>query len=142
MFTVFNNLIHTTVFQTVISGVFVFIGSQIFQDYFLKPRQKYREVIARIDNQLKFHSPKIVNNLNLPKNVQMECNEIIRLLSCELEATYKQLCFRSKNRDKKIGKAASLLIGLSNSIWFSSDKESEYSTIQEIRELLNIKELI
>ncbi len=40
------NLFQSIVFQTVISGVFVL--SEIIQNFFLKPLQKYKEVIGKL----------------------------------------------------------------------------------------------
>src|SRR3989344_9230773 len=91
------NLINSTVFQTVIAGVFVFVGSQILQDYFLKPKQIYRDVVVKIDNQLKFYSNIITSpgTVEIPKEILKTCNETLRSLSCELEATYKRLYCRT-----------------------------------------------
>lgn len=84
------NLFQSIVFQTVMSGVLVFVLSEIIQNFFLRPLQKYKEVVGKIDNQLKFYENIIINPGNiLLREKYLECSDTLRKLSCELEAVYK-----------------------------------------------------
>lgn len=90
----------STVFQTVISGVFVFVFSEIIVRCFFIPIQEYRKVVARIDNRLKFYANAYGHSTydpKLPAEVRerfLNVVDTIRELSCDLEAIYKQIPLR------------------------------------------------
>ena len=129
------------VFQTVVSGVLVFILGQFFLEFILKPKLKYKEVIGKIDNKLKFFANVITKPGVLPPQVLEECANILRDLSCNLESTYKQLFWNQKNRDKNISEAAKLLINLSNSLYEKGQGLRNSDNLDRIRKLLYITEL-
>lgn len=89
------NLFQSVVFQTVISGVFVFILSQYISRFIIEPLQEYKKIIAKIDNKLKFYSKVIVNPpfTNQLSEDYLVAKQELRELSCELEASYKILPF-------------------------------------------------
>lgn len=135
------NLFQSTVFQTVMSGVFIFILSEVIQKFFLEPLQKYKKVIAKIDNHLKFYMNVIADGCNvLAKEKYLECSNTLRKLSCELETTYKQIPLKRLNTRKNVSDAASRLIGLSNNLG-QLDSKPNRQDVDEIRKELNILKL-
>jgi len=137
-------LFQSIVFQTVIAGTLVFILSEFMQKFFLLPLQKYKEVIAKIDNRLKFYANIISNpgpTTVTPRETILECLHMLRNLSCELEAAYKQIPFKTKNRNQKVSDAARRLIGLSNSLGATGSGIENHEDIKIIREKLNIESL-
>lgn len=136
------DLFQSVVFQTVMSGVLVFILSQIIQKFFLEPLQKYKEVIGKIDNQLKFYTNVITNPGNiLSREIYLECSHTLRSLSCELEASYKQIPLKKLDTRRKVSDAASRLIRLSNNLNQTGEALHNSGDIDEIRKDLNIPEL-
>ena len=143
------NLFQSVIFQTVISGVLLFILSQYILKFVIEPLQEYKKTIARIDNKLKFYAnilanPGITSETNQSqKDKYLECYEVFRSLSCELEVNYKQISFvRGIIKSKeKISEAASCLMGLSNGIFRSENLENNNNFINKIRDNLNIPKL-
>ena len=116
------NLFQSIVFQTVMSGVLVYVLSQIIEKFFLDPILKYNEVKGKIDNKLKFYSNVIANPGILPDETYLECSNILRELSCELEATYKQIPVKKilvikLDSPENVSNSARLLIELSNNLY-------------------------
>ncbi|KKR13751.1 MAG: hypothetical protein UT42_C0039G0006 [Candidatus Falkowbacteria bacterium GW2011_GWA2_39_24] len=144
----FINLLQSIVFQTVISGVLVFVISQIISKFFLEPIQKYKAIIGKIDNKLKFYaniitSPGITSEMAQPqKDKYLECSKVLRDLSCELEENYKQIPFvRIVKLREEISEVAHCLIGLSNGIFNFEDRRNNDDLIKRVRENLNIPKL-
>ena len=139
------DLFQNIVFQTVISGVLIFLIGETIQNFFLKPIYKYREIIGRIDNQLKFYANVISCGVDvLSKEKNLECSHIIRTLSCELEAIYKQIPLKEiiiRSNKKEISDAASCLIGISNNIGKNANTERNDKNVAEVRKNLNIPKL-
>ena len=141
-----SNLLQSVVFQTVISGVLVFSLSEILQKFFFEPIKNYKEVVGKIDNRLKYYSSTINNSVS--PDAMQEPSRILRALSCDLEATHKQIPFRMPfaifkivPKQLAVGIAASDLIFLHNAGGKFDQMDHNYKKIQEIRRLLNIKEL-
>jgi len=138
------NLFQSVVFQTVISGVLVFVLSQYILKFIIEPLQEYKKIIAKIDNKLKFYANIISNPGILPRDVILEYSDEIRSLSCELEQIYKQIPFAFLRRliksQQLISDSASRLIRLSNSL-YQGDALRNDEDIRKIRENLNIPEL-
>jgi hypothetical protein len=139
------------IFITVISALVIFIISQFFLEFVLKPLKRYKEATFTIDSRLKFYAHKL-NSSIVPSNFEetLKIIHIIRNLSCELEASYKQIFGRnffvkihlipSKG---KIGDAASRLIRISNSVGIRNPgEEGNYEDAKEIRKLLGIEALV
>jgi len=61
--------------------------------FIFEPLKKFKTVIESIDNRLKFYS-NVITNSGLPEEKIKECSDCLRNLSCELEASYKQIPFR------------------------------------------------
>ena len=138
------NLFQSVVFQTIISGVLVFVIAQIIQKFFIEVIQKYKATIGKIDNKLKFYANVIANPGILPKDIILKCSHEIRNLSCELEMTYKQIPFtfvrKIINSPALISDSAGRLIRLSNSL-YQGDALKNYDDVKKIRENLSIPEL-
>ena len=135
------NLFQSIVFQTVMSGVLVYVLSQIIEKFFLDPILKYNEVKGKIDNKLKFYSNVIANPGILPDETYLECSNILRELSCELEATYKQIPIKRLDTRRKVSDSARRLIELSNNLDQQGEASHNSENIDEIRKNLNIPEL-
>lgn len=119
------NLVNNIVFQTVITGVLIYVFGQMIQIFILLPSQKYRATIGKIDNRLKFYS-NITGSPGCeytPKEIVIECSKVIRQLSCDLESNFKQLPFQYFRRKQKlnVSDSAKKLIGLSNNLWRVDD---------------------
>lgn len=84
-----NNLLSSIVFQTVISGLILFILSQLIQNFVLEPIKSFKGTIGKIDNLLKYHSNVIFSGQALKDEIKLETMSTIRTLSCELESAYK-----------------------------------------------------
>ncbi len=138
------DLFQNVVFQTVISGVLVFIIAQVIQKFFIEPIRKYKTNLAKIDNKLKFYADVIGNPGGLPKKIILKCSDEIRNLSCELETSYKQIPFTFLRKiiksPKLISDSASLLIRLSNSL-YQGDPSNNHDDMQNIRKNLGIPDL-
>lgn len=130
----------------IISGVVLHIIGEIFQRFFLSPVQEYKKVVGKVDNRLKYYANIFSNSLNHAA-IAIEARKIIRELSCELEAAYKQIPFRDQvpptiiPRKNGITKAARGLIYLSNVAGDSGNADAIEKQMKIIREQLRIPEL-
>jgi len=135
------------VFQTVISGVLVFLIGETIQRFILEPLKEYKMVIGKIDNKLKYYS-KMLTSSNLPVNALIEIMAVFRELSCELESTYKQIpirdiftLFHIIEAHNDISEAAKGLIYLSNAGGKEKREENNRLEIEKIRKNLRIANL-
>lgn len=129
------------VFETILSGIGVFILGQLFLEIILKPKLKYREVVGKIDNKLKFYAH-VITNPGIPKTELItNCSHELRELSCDLESVYKQILLKQRGRDKNISEAASLLINLSNSLYEAGHGIRNSENLDRVRKLLYIPQL-
>lgn len=141
-------LFQNTVFQTVISGVLIFVFGQVIQKFFLESVQKYRSTIGKIDNKLKLYADVITSPGIKPEENQflkeryLECSDALRNLSCELEENYKQIPLRKIIKsEEKISEVARHLIGLSNSVFHFESRDNNNNSLEKIREYLKIQKL-
>lgn len=115
-----GNLLSNQTFLTIISGVSIFVLGQILKDFILKPLQDFYRTKADISHKLKFHA-NILTNSGLKKELMSIASGDMRDLSCNLEALYLIIPFRSlfsflniiPSRDE-IKIAEEYLIALSN----------------------------
>jgi len=143
--------IFLTASLTIVGGVIIYVLGEVIRIVFINPLQEFNGVIARIDNKLKFYSNVITSPFNREDLRDRDVldrvryiSKTIRSLSCELEVSFRQLnfCFKSKNRELAISRAASLLIGLSNSLVGPNVNPLDNSkNIDEVRKLLSIPSL-
>lgn len=136
------------VFYTVVSGTLVFVLGQILQRFILEPIQGYKKTVGKIDNKLKFYS-NILTNTGFNDDLLAKVTDIIRNLSCEIEADYKQIPLNwllSKLKvvesKKDLAKVTQGLIFLSNAGGRDDSRiEKCDERINEIRRLLRIEPL-
>lgn len=136
-------------FVTILSGVFIYIFSQFFLEMILKPLIRYRESVFMIDAELKFYANKLNTSFELAKEREfLRIVDTIRKLSCELEASYKQIFLRKIYillnfipEKGKIGDACSMLVRISNNVGIKNGPPGNYDDVKEIRKLLNIESL-
>ncbi|MFH1522462.1 MAG: hypothetical protein ABIE43_01425 [Patescibacteria group bacterium] len=131
------------VFQTVLSGTLIYIFGQIIQMFILEKIYKYREILGKIDNRLKFYFKiiKVPGKSAHPiERLQASSQELLQL-SCDLESCRKQLIFRSKQADKNVSQASKLLIDLHFGVFGENSSDKNLENLEEIRKLLNIPKL-
>lgn len=118
-----KNLVVSETFLTIISGVLVFALSQFFNDYWLKPIQKYKDLRGRIAYSLVLYANLYMNPIEYKLSSQTEEREIA---STELRKLAAEVCAMAEIRPfgnvfilnkKKLSKISKCLIGLSNSIY-------------------------
>ena len=133
-----------TVISTVISGVLVYVLGLLFNEYFLKPIQNYKELKAKISYSLTFYANLYMNPISNNNEEYSKASLEIRKLASEVDAltelrpcgnifipSKKRLTITSKN-----------LIGLSNNFCsphpFEAMKHNEVYR-KEIYKQLKIK---
>jgi len=136
------------IFYTVLSGTLIFVLGQIIQNFILDPIYKYKKVVGKIDNKLKYYANILTNSLIAEKYL-ITITNVMRRLSCDLETSYKQIPFNKLfvlakvvQSKKRISDSARGLIFLSNAGGRGDariDKCDE--TIDKIRENLQIENL-
>lgn len=141
------SLLQSIVFQTVISGVLIFILKELIQEFVLLPIKKYKEVIGKIDNRIKYYT-NVITNSGISTESVLESSRVMRELSCELESIYKQIPFKRLFSLAKIipvhsliSESASSLIRISNAGGRVGDEVMNYNEIKKIRENLDIVEI-
>lgn len=139
------SILSNTVFQTVISGVLVFLIGETIQDFVLAPLKEFKRNIGIIDNKLKYHAGLIVSP-KLATNLAPDLSKILRELSCDLESSYKQVPgkwvlakINVLPRYQDVLEAAKTLIFLSNSVDKNGIPLENNTALETIREILKIK---
>ncbi|MDX1608465.1 MAG: hypothetical protein R3251_04640 [Candidatus Spechtbacterales bacterium] len=123
----FMKLIQSIVFQTVVSGVFVFIISQLVFEIVIKPIRKFKATILKVGTILDFYSNVIVNpplSGQLPEDY-MDAKKSLREVAFELEAAYKNIplnALLARIPEKAITHARKGLIFLSNIVGHPNEK--------------------
>ena len=143
-----SGLFQNIVFQTIISGVLVFIVSEIIQKFLLDSLHQFKGVIGKIDSQLIFYR----NVLGTPisnEEINKNCRETMKRLMSDLGATYNQIPFSeflsffySKiPHRKQIHESIRSLRFLANNVGREDDGGKNIEKIAKIRENLDIQEL-
>ena len=137
-------------FLTVVSGVLVFVLGQLFNEYFLKPIQNYKEIKSKIAYNLTFYANLYMNPVeNSKKNENIEtASQEIRKLGAEVDAISELRPFGNIFIPKKriLKKVSKKMIGLSNNfISENQDRAIEYNenarkTIYEMLKINNQEE--
>lgn len=134
------------VFMTVISGVLVYAMSQLFNEYFLKPIQDYKNLRSKIAYSLTLYTNLFMNPVNKDKikKEQEDALQEIRVLSASVNAFIElrpkwNAFIPPKSELKKVSKA---LIGISHG--FVADDiymriESNKKEVQTICSVLKIQ---
>lgn len=150
---IFTKIISNTAFVTVLSGVIVFIISQLFIELYIRPLARYNEIRAKIAYNLVYYANIYMNPFDLntlksmneyPENYK-KASEDLRKLAAEITgfAQERQLLkfYISAKRIEKVNKS---LIGLSNSCnGRGNDHLSEMNAtrVHEIRCYLHLKSM-
>lgn len=139
----------SSTFLTVISGVLVFVLCQLFDEYWLKPIQQYKELRAKISYSLTLYANLYMNPVEYKLiNVREEIDNAsleLRKLAAEVDSIAELKPFGNFFIANKhtLRKVSENLIGLSNSLY---SPHPEVAVLQndsrrkEIYKLLNMKE--
>lgn len=139
----------SSTFLTVISGVLVFVLCQLFDEYWLKPIQQYKELRARISYSLTLYANLYMNPVEYKLvNVREEIDNAsleLRKLAAEVDSVAELKPFGNffiANK-RTLRKVSENLIGLSNSLY---SPHPEVAVLQndsrrkEIYKLLSVRE--
>ena len=140
------NIFASEIFLTVISGVLVFVLGQLFNEYWLKPIQKYKELRAKISYELTLYAYLYMNPTVYGKsNKEADAaSDEIRKLAAEVDAMIelKPFCNFLIAPKSVLADVSKNLIGLSNG-FYSNDVvrnvETNGKCRSEIYDLLNLK---
>jgi hypothetical protein len=140
-------LFQNPVFQTVISGVLIFLLGEILQIFFLAPLKEYKRIVGAIDNRLKYYS-NVILTIATPEESIREVHKLLRELSCDLESAYKQIpcrvvfCrLRLVPAQIEVAEAAKCLIFLSNTVVDKGHVIEKNTEFGNVYKLLNIESL-
>lgn len=129
------NLLSNTVFQTVVSGVMVFVLGQLFIEYVLKPLQHYKMLRAKAAYCITFYR----NRYDLSMPVSNLTSEELRKMAAELSAfAIEKPVVIFTVRQKCLNNASSHFIGLSNSVSASPDYDLIEENIENIKKILKL----
>jgi hypothetical protein len=143
------NLLKSTIFGTVVSGVIVFVLSQLFIEYVIKPIQKGKALRAKVAYCLTYYGNTYTNPINntfsgYKQEWWDEASTELRKIAAELEAFSIEKPLISFFLPRKINlmSAKSYMIGLSNSMINPNPDVSYYKSVKEeenlIRKLLKL----
>ena len=127
-------------------GIIVAVASYFLKNFVLDHIIRYRSVVGRVRNRLKYYANVFGNDVRL--DLQREVAHEMRQLSCDLEEAYYAISFRKLlslvriiPKEDAIDSAARSLIGLSNSTGDSEDPARLHKEQNKVKQLLKIKEL-
>lgn len=132
-----------TIFGTVISGVVVFVASQLIMEFLIKPHLEYKKLKNRILVSLTYYSNLLTNPYDIRKdNYEFDFEEFKKteypLASEEMRKLGSEMAVYKKKHSQDVHKN---LIGLSNGLWQYKGSEEQLGShnkkmIDEIREWL------
>ena len=129
------DLLNSTIFQTVISGVLVFILGQLFIEYFLRPLQRYVQLRAKIAYYLVFYG----NRFDLNTKISGGTSEELRKLAAEIVAySIEKPVILFYVRRKKLKEISTRFIGLSNSVSNEPDFDFINENVDKIKKNINL----
>lgn len=143
-----------SIFWTIISGVLIFILGQIFVEAILKPHKRFKELKAKISYSLVLYgniysSPLIREMSSVAELGEYEAvGSELRKLASELTGYLEERwSVTGKVNSNNISKAASALIGLSNTLIVSEchvdrARENNSRRVEIIKESLKIQRKI
>lgn len=143
-----KNIVISETFLTVISGVLVFVLSQLFNDYWLKPTHRYKDLRSRIAYSLVLYANLYMNPVEYKLALQTEERE---KASTDLRKLAAEVCAMAEIRPlgnvfilnkKALSEVSRRLIGLPNNIYSNHSnttikENTKYCTI--IYKLLKLK---
>ena len=132
-----------TIFGTVISGVVVFVASQLIMEFLIKPHLEYKKLKNRILVSLTYYSNLLINPYYIRKdNPKPDFEEFNKteypIASEEMRKLASEIAVYKKKHSQDVHKN---LIGLSNGLWQYTGIEEPLGRqnkkmIDEIREWL------
>ena len=133
------------VFVTVISGVLIFVSSQILLKMIIDPVHMLKKHIGKIAHNMDHLAPYYSNPGTLEDDVLKEVKEKIRMLASDLsEAFYLVPYYKKIHRIfglpsfDDVLTANSRLIGLSNSLLYARHADNNLMRAQKIQDCLGI----
>lgn len=135
-----------TVIVTVISGVIVYVLTELFKEIWLEPLRKYRLIKSEIAENLIYYANMYLNPIRqeeakneVRKAEYIKASEQIRGSASKLGGYMETISWFHPGvpRKKKLFEAYRELIGLSNSFFMTSSEADIYSQNREY--VLNIK---
>ena len=136
------------VLTTVVSGVLVYVVGLLFNEYFLKPIQNYKELKAKISFALTFYANLYMNPISESNEEYSKASLELRKLASEIDS-FIELCPRGNifiPNKKRLSKASKNLLGISNNFYspnpFEAMKSNEayrnsvYSSLRIINSVL------
>lgn len=143
------NLVNNSTFLTVISGVLVFVFSQIIMEFVINPKKKYRALKERIAYTLTLYSCYYMNPYRFDKDENLrnqseydDASKEVRKIGSELSGYIGNISKIRVKKRKRLLEARDCIIGISNGFY----QYPEYSPIKDnrdaekrIKELLKIK---
>lgn len=144
MFELIKNLITSSTFLTIISGVFVFVLSQLFNEYYLKPIHEYKKLRAKISYNLVLYANLYSNpTKDETENIKNASYEL-RKLAAEVRSMVEIRPSICPNIPKKsvLYDVSKNLIGISNRFSYSGDCDpviDNKNSRDEIYSLLKMK---
>ncbi len=143
-----KDLVTSNTFLTVISGVLVFVISQMFNEYWLRPIQNYKELRAKISYGLTLYANLYMNPVKYEllyetKERDSASNEL-RMLAAEVDSFIELRPWGNVfiARKKVLAAVSKKLIGLSNNFYSPHpDIATDHNEkrCKEIYKLLRIK---
>lgn len=110
-----------TLFETILTGVFIFVLGQIVVKLFIDPINQLKKTIAEVNHALSFYARIYMNPGVAPVEENKEASSKLRAISCQLMADvsviplYRVMAFLfGLPAFTHIDRAASNLIGISN----------------------------
>lgn len=126
-----------TIIVTVISGVIVFVFTELFKEMVIEPLRKYREIKCKIAKNLIFYANFYSNPLDINKiekdnplyQKYVDASNEIRILAAELGGYIETISWFHPGvpRKEKLSSAYAELIGLSNSFFLTSSETDIYT---------------
>lgn len=113
--------IFLTIFGTVVSGVVVFVFSEIIKEIWLTPLQEYKKIKSKVSFILIMYANKYENPISLKQQHDKtydEASSELRKIASELRAFIETLSWFKPliPRKANLYKASARIIGLSNSL--------------------------
>lgn len=151
MWKIFNKLIQDTTFLTVLSGVLVYVLSQLYKEYVINPRRQYKELRQRIIYTLTLYCCYYTNpynpfkekeNVRMKEEYDMASNEM-RKIGAELAGYIGTIPKIRNKKIKRLNNVLHSLIGISNGFYNVSEHfdtvEANGKCEKIIKEELKIK---
>ena len=150
-----KNLLTDKTFLTIVSGVLVFVLTQLYTEFCLRPMQEYKKLKGKIAKALVLYanlysSPLKNTDINEPYAFRWkDAADETRILAAELEAFAEikpiRLLAPSIPNRYKLKEASKSLIGLSNSFNYSGSLEEltfGENNAYEVENILGIDKLL